>query len=27
LEENGVAVAKSPADLGITVQKMLAGRK
>ena len=27
LEANGIAVAKSPADLGVTVQKMLAGRK
>lgn len=27
LEANGVAVAKSPADLGITVQKMLAGKR
>lgn len=27
LEANGVAVAKSPADLGVTVQKMLAKKK
>jgi succinyl-CoA synthetase alpha subunit len=27
LEANGVAVAKSPADLGVTVQRMLAGRR